>query len=205
MKYPQYAEELKQLLEKDQIETKALGQAFWRSDTSYAEKAMMRKKEMRNRTARLLHILQDIGEPSISNIGDDGALAMSVLATHDSQQALPIMLEKFELLHSRNRSDCRCQSIPAMTDWLLILKRKPQRFGTQWLFDENKWPYLPIVEDFAHVNNRRAAYDLEPLTWPKSLATPESEQPWLTMPFSDMVMRAPTEEEWQGLTANSTD
>lgn len=86
-----------------------------------------------------------------------------------------------------------------MTDLALLLERKPQRFGTQWLFDEHKWPFLPTVEDFEHVNERRAAYGLGPLRWPKSLAISESEQPWLTRPLSELVMRDPTEDEYKQL------
>lgn len=202
MKYPQYADELKQLLAEDQTETKALGRAFWNDDKKYRQKAAIHTDKMQRRTNRMLQILQHIGEPSIANIGGDGALAMSVLATHDPQQALPAVLKKFKQLLVRDRQECRYQSIPAMTDWLLILKRKPQRFGTQWLFNENKWPFLPTTENFGQVNERRAAYGLEPLTWPKSLAIPQSEQPWLSMPFSTMIMRDLTQQEWQKLKAS---
>lgn len=197
MQYPQYAEELKQLLDEDQSETKALGRKYWQKKSGSSVATY--KTRVRQRTIRMLQILEDIGTPSISNIGTDGALAISVLATHDAPYALKIVLKKFEQLYAENRKDCRYQSIPAMTDWLLILQRKPQQFGTQWLFDHNHWPYLPTVVDFAHLDERRAAYGLGPLCWPKSLAIPESEQPWLKRPLSELTMRDLTQEEFEKL------
>ncbi len=83
-----------------------------------------------------------------------------------------------------------------MTDWMLILEPKPQRFGTIWLFDEEKEPFLPTVDDFEYVNVRREEYRIEPLRWPKSLAIPEEKQPWLKRPLSELRMREPTQKEY---------
>lgn len=203
MRYPRFAEELAQLLEEDQKAIKRLSRThYWHEDVSPEERhkqTAAHKLQIRRRTERMLKILHDIGEPSISNIGHEGAIAISVLAIHDAQRALSPVLEKFEQLHAAAPEDCHYQSIPPMTDCLLILQRKPQRFGTQWLFDKNKCPFLPTVEDFAHVNERRAAYGLEPLRWPKSLAIPASEQPWLKQPLSEMIMRNPTPKEFEQL------
>jgi len=46
------------------------------------------------------------------------------------------------------------------------------------------------------MTDRRAEYGIEPLRWPKSLAFPESEQPWLQKPLSDLIMRDVTEAEY---------
>lgn len=192
------------LLAEDQRDIKEFSRKYyWRGEagTKKAESQANRRywEAIHRRTERMLRILDDIGEPSISNIGRKGAVAVSVLATHDAPNALQPVLKKFEQIYADNKNDCHFQSIPAMTDLLLILNKKPQRFGTRWLFDKNKWPWLPTVEDFAHVNQRRAAYGLEPLCWPKSLAIPEVEQPWLKRPFSEMTMRDPAPEEWREL------
>jgi hypothetical protein len=68
-----------------------------------------------------------------------------------------------------------------------------------WLSNENNEPFLPTVQDFEGVNERRAEYDIEPLRWPKSLAIPVSKQPWLKRPLSKLVMRDPTIEEYNDL------
>jgi hypothetical protein len=86
-----------------------------------------------------------------------------------------------------------------MTDWVAVLEHQPQKFGTIWLFDSNNHPFLPTVEDFENINERRKVYELEPFRWPKSLAIPEEDQPWLKRPVSEAVMRAPTNIELQKL------
>lgn len=176
---------------------RALGHDFFK----VADKAVWEaqqtelKQKTQQRIKRLLEIVEEIGEPSITNIGAEAAQAVSVLALHDGSVALKKILTAFNQLYARDKADCYYQAIPSMTDLLLILEGKPQRFGTQWLFDANKQPFLPTVADFDHVNERRTAYGIEPLRWPKSLAIPESEQPWLTRPLSELIMRDPTEEE----------
>lgn len=182
------------MLQDDQAEKRETGRVYFQDGT-----ILPPKEKARQRIDRMLQILDKIGEPSIANIGEEGALAVSVLATHGSLEVLEKVLAVFEALDRRDRSNTLYRAIPSMTDLALILRRKPQHFGTQWLFDKNKQPFLPTVEDFSHVNERRAAYDIGPLRWPKSLAIPESEQPWLTQPLSNLVMRSPTEEEYKQL------
>ncbi|MDB5185152.1 MAG: hypothetical protein JWN38_960 [Candidatus Saccharibacteria bacterium] len=198
MKYPQYAQELSQLLDADQKEKKDFARRFFTAkDNAQLEADRQRLiANTKNRTARMLQILDEIKEPSLSNVGDEGALAISVLASHDEPAALDIVLASFQVVYDRDKNDCRYQSIPPMVDASRLAKRQPQCFGTQWFFDKNKYPFLPIVEDFEHVNERRGEYGIEPLRWPKSLAIPESEQPWLAKPLKELVMREPTAEEY---------
>ena len=197
--YPKQAKELVQLLEEDQAEKRAVGAAFFHTQDKAeleAQRAVLPEKT-RQRSVRMLEILKQIGEPSISSIGSEGAQAVSVLAVHDSINTLRQILRAFTLLYERDRNDTYYQAIPTMTDRLLLLERKPQLYGTQWMFDEHKQPFLPTVQDFEHVNERRAEYGIDPLRWPKSLAIPESEQPWLKWPLSELVMRTPTNAEYQ--------
>lgn len=196
MNYPEYAKELLQLLRIDQDEIRKAGQTFFyeNDEVDQSVRADLKAK-VRHRTERMLQILDDIDEPSISNVGADAAQAISVLATHASLNVLKRVLATFVALYERSKKDTYYKAIPAMTDWVLILEGRPQRFGTQWMFDANKQPFLPTVENFESVNERRAEYDVEPLHWPKSLAIPESEQPWLKKPLSDLIMRTPTDKE----------
>lgn len=197
MKYPKQAKELLQLLQADQKQKRDVGRTFFHEGDRTILEAKITELRLQTgqRTKRMLKLLDEIGEPSISNIGAEGAQAVSVLALHDSLEVLRRVLKAFMDLYDKNRDDTYYQVIPSMTDRLLILERKPQLFGTQWMTDENKEPFLPPVENFEHVNDRRAEYDIEPFRWPRSLAIAESEQPWLRRPLTELVMREPTDEE----------
>lgn len=202
MNHPKYAAELVQLLQADQAEKREAGQVYWHADDKTAQESMQAlKQKTRQRTRRMLEILDAISEPSISNIGPEAAKAISVLGLHDNLDVMKRVLAQFNTLYERDPNNTYYQAIPSMTDFVLILEGKPQRFGTQWLFDKNKQPYLPTVEDFERVNERRAKYGIEPLRWPKSLAIPESEQTWLKRPLTELVMREPTAEELKDLTS----
>jgi len=195
MNYPEYSAELADLLLADQDEKKKLGEAFFHDPDKMQTLQKTTRTNAELRVNRALEILDAIGEPSISNIGLEGTQALSVLAVHTSIDNLKKLLVSFMKVYEHQRDECYFQAIPSMTDRLLILEGKPQRFGTQWMFDANKYPFLPTVEDFEHVNERRAEYQIEPLRWPKSLAIPESEQPWLKQPLSKAIIRQPTKTE----------
>jgi hypothetical protein len=195
---PEFIHELTRLLEDDQKEKLELAREFLKDNTADWTSEKARLKQMtRRRTKRMMEILDDVGEPSLSNIGDKGTLAISVLASHDTPSTLKKVLKKFEDLNRTNREDCRYQSIPAMTDALSIAERKQQRFGTHWFFDKDNYPFLYPVADFEHIEERRKEYGIEPFHWPKSLAMSEEKQLWLKSPLSELVMREPTEEEYR--------
>lgn len=198
--YDSQAKELIALLQEDQAEIKKLGRDFFTcSPEEYESRQQASREHIRRRMDRALEVMAEVGTPSIGNIGAEAAQALSVLALHDGV-ALKEVLRAFDDVYSADKQDCYYQAIPAMTDWLLLLERKPQRFATQWLFDDTKQPFLPTTEDFSCVNERRAEYGIEPLRWPKSLAIPESDQPWLTRPLSELTMRDLTDEEYRRLT-----
>lgn len=196
--YQELADELIAMLSEDQAEKRRLGMAYFHeTDRNKLEVLKMAaKKDGRLRANRMLEILHLIKQPSLSNIGRDGAQAMSVLALHNNA-SLQEVLDAFNDLYENNKGECLYEVIPAMTDLLLLRSRKPQRFGTQWMFDADKWPYLPSVESMEGIDEKRAAYGVEPLRWPKSLAIPEGEQPWLKQPLSTAIIRDMTDKEWR--------
>lgn len=199
VKYPGYAKELTQLLSEDQTVWKS----FWRDNfdrqntPEFLEEFENVRAKQRGQSKRMLEILHTIGRPTLRNIGTDAAQAVSILALHDSLDVLRSVLDIFIDCYEKDKTDAYYQAIPSMTDRVRILERKPQVFGTQWEFDKHNYPFLPTVEDFEHVNDRREAYGIEPLRWPKSLAIPEDRQPWLKKPLSGSVMRDITDEEFQ--------
>lgn len=203
MKYPKQSKELIKLLARDQVEWKAYAKAEF-VDKASDEKLYKLKLDLRKKVAergkRALQILEEIdGLPSIENIGSEAAIALSVLATHYSLDTTKHVLAAFEACFKQSPENTQITSIPAMTDWVAILEHRPQKFGTIWLFDNDNYPFLPIVEDFENINGRRQAYGIEPLRWPKSLVIPEEDQPWLKKPVSEAVMRLPTNTEVQKL------
>lgn len=199
MKYPALASELVKLLKQDQKEWRDFAKLEFETEdkSSLQDERKILRHRARTRAQRALQILGEIGEPSLSNIGADAAQALSILALHDSLSSLRIVLDSFIVCFENFRDDTFFQAIPSMTDWALLLEKKPQKFGTIWLFDENKQPFLPTVEGFESVNDRREEYRIEPLRWPKSLAIPEESQPWLKRPLSELVMREPTQKEYE--------
>lgn len=195
--YPNQAKELTELLDKDQIEKKEVGRLYFSDAANLPRMLTTLEANTALRSRCMLQILDEIGLPSLSNIGEKAAQAIAVLAVHDDFAVLNKILTAFNEIYRQDRNNCYYQSIPSMTDRWLLLQRKPQEFGTQWMFDADKKPFLLPVGDFEHVNERRKKYGIEPLRWPKSLAIPESEQPWLKEPLSSLTMRELTDEEYK--------
>lgn len=197
-RYKEYAQELEKMLHDDQKEWKAFWSEYFdkQNGPDFEKEFDHIRNAQSGRSARMLTILDAIKQPSISNVGMKGSQAISILALHDKLGVLRKVLSSFESLYIENREDSYHQAIPSMKDRVRILERKPQIFGTQWELDENGYPFLPTVEEFSTVNERRLLYGIEPLRWPKSLAIPESEQPWLKKPIQDAPMRDITDEEF---------
>ena len=200
--FPDQAQLLIELLKADQEEYKAFSRKYYwncKQDSKAVKAKKVFREHVLGRARQMLRVPENIGEPSLSNIGKEAAQAMSILAIYSSLDNTHKVLAAFELCYKQDREDTYYQAIPSMTDWALLLSRKPQQFGTIWLFDKNKQPYLPTVENFKAVDKRRAEYGIESLRWPRSLATPESKQPWLKQQLSQLVMREPTDEEYEEL------
>ena len=198
LNYPAYAAELEHLLDIDQKVWKSFWEEYYSQQGTTAFKTEFKKvrRTQQNRSKRMLQILDAINQPSISNIGVGGAKAMSLIALHDSLNVLKRVLNAFVAHYERDKNNTYFQAIPSMVDRVKLLERKPQIFATQWDIDKISGRFLPTVEDFEHVNEKRAEYGIEPLHWPKSLAIPESEQPWLNRPLSELVMRDITDDEF---------
>lgn len=132
--YPEYAKELQSLVEQDQQQWKAFWRQHYQKQDSAGFKAAFKKVRLRQhaRTKRMTAILDKIQEPSITNIGKEAAQAISIIALHDSLPILKRVLKAFEVDYLRDKTDTYYQAIPSLTDQVLLLERKPQRFGTQW-------------------------------------------------------------------------
>jgi hypothetical protein len=115
MIYPAQAQELIQLLKADQKEAKKVGKAYFHEPDKWAAQRALFKKHIQRRAKRMLEILDEIGEPSLSNIGKEAAQAVSVLAVHVSPGVLRNVLSAFNDLYGKCPDDTFYQA----QAWLL--------------------------------------------------------------------------------------
>lgn len=207
MHYPKYRHELLRMLEEDQQEIRQCSKAYRRGPRS-AETYALRDQfviSSNRRLSRVLEILGDIKGPTIGNVGADGSQAISVFALHARLSQMKTILSSFERSYRKDPDSVYYESIPSLTDRILIIERKKQRFGTQWMLGADGKFFLPIVEDFARMNDRRAAYGLGKSKHPIDLTNgiPKHEPPRPETQRGDQ--RAPTEQEYEDFAYDSLD
>ncbi len=197
MRYPQLSEELVAILEQDQHEIREHSKLYKRSPKSPNVEASRKKLTERSaqRMLRLLEILQEIGETTLTNIGIDGSEAVVVIALHARYSDMKKVLEAFEAVYNKSSGDVYLEGIPALTDRVLMLERKKQKFGSQWLMAADDTFFLYPVEDFQHMNERRAAYGLDNARRPRDMTygIPKGPPPPETQ---ESDQREPTTEEY---------
>jgi len=106
------------------------------------------------------------------------------------------VLVAFEAAYKENPVNTYRQIIPALTDRVLMLERKKQRFGSQWLMGKNGRFFFYPVEEFQHMNERRAQYGLHKARHPRDLTygVPKGPLPPYTR---ECDQRQPTPEEYE--------
>lgn len=185
------------MLEQDQQEVRAHSQAYKQSSESPDIITSRKRLTERclQRAKRALQILDDIGEPTIDNIGTDGSEALSVIALHTKYSIMKQVLVAFEASYKKNPESIYREVIPALKDRVLMLERKKQRFGSQWLMDADGQFYLYPVADFKHMNERRVRYGLGRARYPRDLTygVPKGSPPRETQ---ENDQRQPTPEEY---------
>jgi len=157
------------------------------------------------RVKRVIEILDEIEGPTIANIGGDASQAMSVLALHSRLSVMKEILARFERSYERDHDSVYHEAIPSLTDRILIIEGKKQRFATQWMFGQDNKFFLPPVEDFDHLNKRRAVRGLGKSKHPIDLTdgVPEREPPRPETRASDQ--RTPTRQEYEDFVYGSLD
>ncbi len=195
------------MLEADQQEVRACSKAYWQAPSAAATRDIRERfiVHSKDRVSRALEILDDIGLPTIENIGTDGAQALSVLALHANLSTMRRVLSTFEKGYSENSASVYYEAIPSLTDRILIIEGKNQRFGTQWMLGADGKFFLPPVEGFDQMNRRRAAYGLGKSRHPIDLTNgvPKTDPPRPDTQASDQ--RLPTKPEYQGFVYGSLD
>lgn len=186
------------MLEEDQAEVMAASDVENRKKSQKEQDALRAElhEKCMARVERVLEILETIKVPSISNIGAEGSEAISVLALHSNLATLKRILGLFEKLYNTDPDDVRIESMPSMKDRVSILEARKQIFGTNWFMDENDRPYLITFEDFPGVNERRAAYNLEPVMRPRNLSPCAVEYPLGKGPALETDQKEMTDQEF---------
>ncbi len=144
----------------------------------------------------MLAILEEIGEPTIDNIGADGSQAISVLALHSRLSIMKRVLRAFEACYDQDPASVYHEAIPSLTDRVLIIERKEQHFGTQWMLGADGKFFLPTVEDFARMNQRRAAHGLGKAKHPVDLTYGVPKRKPSRPDTHERDQRPPTQEEY---------
>ena len=112
-------------------------------------------------TQRLREIVQAYGWPEISEVGEEGAHAAWLLLQHTPDTTF--QREMLELMaEAAERGEASRRSVALLTDRVLIHQNRPQRYGTQFKFEDGQLVFHPIEEPET-VDERRASVGLPPL------------------------------------------
>lgn len=172
VRFPEYRRELLSMLEQDQRELRSLQANLQKLPSKKSKKAKEYEtfRECHIRAHRMLDILNEIKEPTAENIGIDGSRAISVIALHSYLSVMKKVLVLFEKHFKTGKGVIDPESIVSLTDRIMIIEHKYQRFGSNWMIDSLGKPFLITVEDFKKMNQRRAKYGLKPRQRPIDLS-----------------------------------
>ena len=179
VKYPQYQEELVNLMDDDQAEILAHYQKL-KLLTSDNDKKVLKANldsHCHERASKMMQILDEIGEPSITNIGMSGSEAVSLLALHSYLDEMKKVLAEYEAVYKRDPDDVYSESIPSLTDRIMVFEHRTQLYGNNWSIDKDGSYFMIPVEDFEHMNERRAKFGLKPRMRPTVFAVGEERHP----------------------------
>jgi hypothetical protein len=177
--FPHYQKELVKLGEEDQQEIRSHYQKLklLESEEEKEQLTTSLKAHCHARAKRMMEMLREIKEPSISNIGPDGSEMVSVLALHSYIDEMKEVLAAYQTAYKRNPDDVCSESIPSLTDRIMAFEQRKQLYGNNWMVDKNGKFFLIPVEDFEHMNDRRAKFGLGPRMKPTVYAIGEDKHP----------------------------
>ena len=146
----------------------------------------------RRNAGRLRDIVGEIGGwPGKSAVGEDGAHAAWRILQHaiGEPELVRAMLPVLEQAVAAD--EARAADLAMLEDRIRVFEGRPQRYGTQYDWDEAGMWMVPIgsVEDPARVDARRRAVGLEPMVWRRP---PPPDEP----PPDDVEARRRDMEEW---------
>jgi len=113
--------------------------------------------------ARLEEIIEAHGWPCRSVVGEDGSRAAWVILQHAITK--PVLQRRGLLLlqDAANRGEVPLVEVAMLEDRICFFEGRPQRYGTQYDWDERGVPSPHPIEDMEHVDERREQLGLLPL------------------------------------------
>jgi hypothetical protein len=112
-------------------------------------------------TARLKEIVDEMGWPTVSKVGEEASHAAWLLTQHAYHDP-DLMKRCLELMKQAPEGEVQPRDIAYLEDRLLTMEDRPQIYGTQFCRVDNEWQPLPI-EDPEHVEERRASVGIGPI------------------------------------------
>ncbi len=112
-------------------------------------------------TNRMKEIVEEIGWPSISKVGEEASDLAWLLVQHADRD--PAFQKRcLELMKRLPEGAVSKSNLAYLEDRILVKEGKPQRFGTQFFEDIDGHVKVRPIEDPEHVDERREAMGLPP-------------------------------------------
>lgn len=114
------------------------------------------REEMENidqrSTEYLRQIIEEIGWPIISKVGEKASHAAWLLIQHSHE--LEFQKKVLELMQNEPEGEVKKENIAFLQDRVLVNEERPQIYGTQYKLQDGKW--IPVeIEDPENVDERR--------------------------------------------------
>lgn len=172
-------EELINLAETDQSTIiREFGKIYKIKDPIKKEEALRKIAiEAHKRAHRMMQLLKRVGQPTVDNIGAEASEAVLLLTQHSYLSIMKEILDIFTAAYAAKKSSIPYKYLPSLIDRVMILEKKQQYYGTQWMLGESGQPFLVYIKNFAFVNDRRASYELGPIQRPTDLASATNRNP----------------------------
>jgi hypothetical protein len=117
----------------------------------------------RQNTKRLKEIVEEIGWPTISKVGETGSKKAWLLVQH-ADEDLDFQKHCLELMQEALEDDIDIKNIAYLEDRIRVSEKKPQLYGTQFFTNPDLDEYIPYpIEHPETVDERRTKLGMEPL------------------------------------------
>ncbi len=154
-------------------------------------------KTLHNKNAKILDkIMNTIGYPTAEKVGKEASDATWLIIQHAIEQP-EFMKRSAQLLKTAvksNKADPR--NLAYLTDQIAIFQDQPQRYGTQFDWDENGNLSAHTVDDVIKVNKRRKAIGLNTLEEQTEVIRTQAVHEKQSPP-KDFMKRKREMEEWK--------
>jgi len=157
--------ELLRMLELDQStrrEAKEVAAAHGRQSPEYAVLRERGKAMDARHAARLVEIVDAHGWPGTSRVGTEAGHAAFLLLQHADPDTQRRLLPRVR--QAAADGEVRSSDLPLLEDRVRLYSGQPQLYGTQIVRGADGRPAVWAIEDEEHVEERRAAAGMEPLS-----------------------------------------